>query len=245
MEQLRMADTFCIIMPAYNEGRVVAKVVSRTKSRFPSARLVVVNDGSTDNTAGEAARGGAEVITLPFNCGYGVALQTGLICAYRANAFPVVTMDADGQHEPDEINRLMEPVLSGQADVALGSRYLIGSKCYRVALARRIASFFMAKLLSLLSRQALTDSTTGFQCLSKKAVGLLVELQDFPEKAPDADVLLYLAISGCRVREVPVIMHADAGGESMHGPIKSLLYLPQICTSLLGVMLGRVLSEKD
>ena len=234
-----------IVIPAYNEARVIARVVSHTKDRFPDAHLIVVNDGSTDDTANKAASAGADVITLPFNCGYGVALQTGLLCAYRSGAALVVTLDADGQHEPDDVNRLMEPVLGGRADVALGSRYLPGSHSYAVPALRRITAFCMAKLLSLLSRQSFTDSTTGFQCLSRKAVGLLTSLKDFPERTPDADLLLYLAIHGCRVCEVPVTMHADEGGESMHGPIKSLLYVPQMCTSLLGVMLEYAFSRKE
>lgn len=240
-----MAECVYIVMPAHNEARVVARVVARTKDQLPSASVTVVNDGSTDATAMEAAEAGAEVITLPFNCGYGVALQTGLIRAHRGNADLVVTMDADGQHEPDEIKRLIEPVANGQADVALGSRYLPGSKSYRVPPLRRIPSFFLARLLSLLSRQRFTDSTTGFQCLSRKALGLLVGLNDFPEKTPDADLLLYLAMRGCRIQEVPVRMHADSGGESMHGPFKSVLYLPHMFTSIVGVMLGHVFSAKD
>jgi len=235
-----MSGPLYIVMPAYNEGDVVAKVVTRTKLKLPDARLVVINDGSTDKTADEALNAGADVVTLPFNCGYGVALQAGLLCAHRANAETVVILDADGQHEPDEIGRLIAPVRNGLCDVAIGSRYLPGSRSYRVPLARRITSFFVARLLSILSRQTFTDSTTGFQCMNRKALTLLAELKEFPEKSPDADLLLYLAISGCKVQEVPVLMHADAGRESMHGPVKSLFYVPKMCTSLLGVMLGRV-----
>ena len=239
-----MRDSLYLVMPAHNEGRVIGSVVARAKRKLPGALVIVINDGSEDNTAAEAISAGAHVITLPFNCGYGVALQTGLLFAYRAGAQMVVTLDADGQHEPDDVTTLMEPVIRGVADVVLGSRYLPQSHSYRVPAARRIPSFCMAKLLSLLSRQAFTDSTTGFQCLGRKALALLTSLKDFPEKTPDADLLLYLTMHGCRVREVPVTMHADAGGQSMHGVFKSLLYIPNMCTSMLGVVLGYVFSGK-
>ena len=232
-----MVDGFYVVMPAYNEGRTIAQVVSRTKSLFPQVSLIVIDDGSSDNTAKEAANAGAEIVKLPFNCGYGVALQAGLLRAYRAGARLVVTLDADGQHEPEEIRWLVEPVINGKADVVLGSRYLADSRTYPVRLSRRLASFCMAKLLSIFLGQSFTDTTTGFQCLGAKALGIISDLDDFPEKAPDADLLLYLAIHGCQIREVPVRMHSDSGGDSMHGPLKSLWYLPQMCTSILGVML--------
>ncbi len=231
-------------MPAHNEGAVIAKVIGRIQDNFPNAHVIVVNDGSSDNTAEEALRSGAYTITLPFNCGYGVALQTGLLHVYRCGASVVVTMDADGQHEPETIRRLMEPVANGAADVSLGSRFLPASVTYRVPALRRITATCLAKLLSLLSGQQFTDTTTGFQCLNRKALRLLTSLKDFPERAPDADLILYLVMQGLRVREVPVTMHADQGGQSMHGPIKSLLYVPNMCTSILSVLLGYAGSHK-
>lgn len=227
-----------IVIPAYNEGAVIRRVIETLKYNLPDASVTVVNDGSTDHTADEARQAGAYVITLPFNCGYGVALQTGLIHAYRSGASLAVTMDADGQHEPVDIERLAVPVLSGEADIALGSRYLPGSTSYRVPRLRRAASIGVARLLSLLAGQRFTDSTTGFQCLNREALRLLTTLKDFPERTPDADLILLLVMRGCKVREVPVTMHADESGDSMHGPLKSLFYLPNMCTSMLSVLLG-------
>lgn len=239
-----MAGPVYVVIPAYNEGAVIGRVIGHIKRQRDDAVVIVVNDGSTDNTAEEALRAGGYVITLPFNCGYGVALQTGLVCAYRAGASIAVTMDADGQHEPDDIKRLTGPVLGGSADIALGSRYLPESVSYRVPAMRRLASACVAKLLSLLCGQHFTDSTSGFQCLNRKALELLTTLKDFPERAPDADLILLLVKRGCRVREVAVTMHADQGGESMHGPLKSLFYLPNMCTSMLSVLLGYAVFRK-
>src|SRR5262249_50258199 len=115
-----MPESVYVVMPAHNEGRVIASVVRRVRDVLPSACVLVVNDGSTDDTASQAAAAGARVLSLPFNCGYGVALQTGLTGAFRAGADIVLTLDADGQHEPRSIERLLRPVLAGDADLVLG-----------------------------------------------------------------------------------------------------------------------------
>ena len=224
-------------MPAHNEGRVVAGVVRRVRETLPDAQVVVVDDGSSDDTGLEAGAAGARVVTLPFNCGYGVALQTGLTWAFRAGAAVVITMDADGQHAPESLEVLVEPVRNGEADLVLGSRYLRGSVSYPVPALRRIVSRCLSWLLTLIAGQPLTDTTTGFQCMNRRTLERFVTLKDFPEKTPDADLILYAVMSGCRVREVPVTMHEDQGGESMHGVLKSMFYLPKLFTAILSVVL--------
>ena len=199
---------------------------------------VVANDGSGDRTAEEARSAGAHVIDLPFNSGYGVALSTGLIWAYRNGAELVVTEDGDGQHDAQEALRLVEPVLNGDADLVLGSRYAKGSACYHVPFTRRLGSMLFAVLLSVLSRTRITDPTTGFQCLNRKALKLLAELPDFPERTPDADIILYAFRRGLRIAEVPVAMYADVSNDSMHSLSKSLFYVPKMLVSMLSVILS-------
>jgi glycosyltransferase involved in cell wall biosynthesis len=157
------------VIPAHNEERNVCKVVKGVRCYFPEARIIVVNDGSSDATALEAEKSGAEVLWLPFNSGYGVALQTGLLHARRRGAELIVTMDADGQHEPGDIAKLLGPLRDGAADLTLGSRYLRGSHCYRVPLVRRCASWCLSHLVSLLMGQSIRDTTTGFQGINTKA----------------------------------------------------------------------------
>ncbi len=232
-----MRDTVYVVMPAHNEGRVIASVVRGVRAVVPAAQIVVVNDGSGDDTNAAAAAAGARVIDLPFNCGYGVALQTGLTWAFRAGAQILVILDADGQHDPESIEPLVKPVRDGEADLVLGSRYLPGSVSYRVPALRRITSRCLAWLLTLIAGQRLTDTTTGFQCMNRSTLQRFVALKDFPEKSPDADLILYAVMSGCRVREIPVTMHEDQGGESMHGLVKSMFYVPKLFTAILSVVL--------
>jgi len=227
-----------VIIPAYNEAASVGRVVRGVHAVCPEARVVVVNDGSTDGTAREAARAGAALIDLPFNCGYGVALQTGLLHAQRSRADFVVALDADGQHEPAEIPKLVEPLRAGAADLVLGSRYLPGSLCYRVPRARRLVSWLFSLVVSLIMRRTIRDTTTGFQGLNARALQVYLSMKDFPETSPDADLLLYAYRRQCRVLEVPVTMHADQTGDSMHGYAKSFFYVPKMLISLFGVLLA-------
>lgn len=230
---------FAVVIPAHNEGRSIAGVLRRIGEVVPDAAVVVINDGSRDDTAERAVELGATVISLPFNMGYGAALHTGLMWALRKQMRAAVTMDADGQHEPSDIPRLLAPVLAGDADITLGSRYLPESRCYRVSGLRRAASWGFAALLSFLTGKKLTDTTTGFQCLGSAVLEQWVTLPDFPEKTPDADLILYSHLRGFRVLEVAVQMHEDEGRDSMHGPLKSLFYAPKMLVAILGILLAQ------
>ena len=225
-----------VVIPAYNEAASIGSVVAGIRERIPDARIIVVNDCSRDETADLARRAGEVVVDLPFNLGYGAALQTGLMWAWRAGAQLVATMDADGQHDARDLATLLGPVARGEADIVLGSRYLPDSRCYSVPILRRAGSLFFAKLLTGILGMRISDPTTGFQCVGRKALELYATLPDFPEKTPDADLILYAHVAGCRVVEVPVTMHEDESGDSMHGLLKSLFYVPKMCVSILGIL---------
>ncbi|MGA2186659.1 MAG: glycosyltransferase family 2 protein [Bryobacteraceae bacterium] len=228
-----------VVIPAYNEAKTVGRVVQKVQTCLPHARVLVVNDGSRDNTGRAAREAGAWVIDLPVNMGYGVALQTGLMFAHRNRAEYVVTLDADGQHDPADIPQLLAPVASALADIALGSRYLEGGARYAVPIARRLGSWLFAGLASALMHCKITDPTTGFQCLNATALGLCVSLPDFPEKTPDVDMILYAHFHGCRIREVPVPMYEDEGHDSMHGFVDSLFYAPKMILAVIGIVLAK------
>lgn len=227
------------VIPAYNEARSIGRVVRQTLSAFPGSSVIVVNDGSYDGTVAAAGEAGAVVVNLPFNCGYGTALHTGLSLAKRRGAMLVVTLDADGQHDPAEARRLLAPVVHGEVDIALGSRYLDRGARYRVPWARRIGATLFAAVLSAFTRHRFTDPTTGFQCMGARALDVITNLPDFPEMYPDADVILYAHGKGLRIVEIPVAMYADESGDSMHGLWKSLFYAPRMLTAMLGVFFAR------
>jgi glycosyltransferase involved in cell wall biosynthesis len=234
-----------VVVPAFNEARSVGKVVQRVKELFPHAIVVVVNDGSTDDTGGQASRAGATVVNLPFNSGYGVALHTGLIWARRNNADIVVTLDSDGQHDPGEIHKLLLPVLKDEVDLVLGSRYLPESLCgYSVPVARRFGSWVFAQLVSVIIGRRFTDPTSGFLCMNKKALDCYVNLPDFPDSSPDADMVLQAHFHNCRMKEAAVAMYADEGNDSMHGIWRSMFYVPKMLLAMLGIIIAAVLWRK-
>src|SRR5690242_14727391 len=110
-------DPVYVVIPAFNEERSIGRVIGKVRSIFPESRIAVINDGSRDETAKHARSAGATVLDLPFNCGYGVALHTGLLWAYRQGAELVLTQDADGQHDAAEAVKLVAPVAAGEADL--------------------------------------------------------------------------------------------------------------------------------
>jgi hypothetical protein len=124
--------------------------------------------------------------------------------------------------------------------LALGSRYLEGASCYWVPLARRMGAWIFAKTVSALAHKTITDPTSGFQCMNSKVLNLYASLSDFPEKTPDADLILYAHFNGCQITEVPVAMYADEGNDSMHGFFKSILYTPKMLVAIVGIVLTKV-----
>ena len=225
------AENLLILIPARDEEASIVHVIQGCGESLPGRPILVVDDGSRDETARKARDAGAVVVSHTFGMGYGAALQTGYLYALRKGFDLVVQLDADGQHDPRDLPRLVAPLVKGTADVTLGSRFLGGAKP-SLSPARRGGIFFFRTLAALgLGGKAFTDPTSGFQALGKRALEILAE-SHFPEDFPDADVLLYLARSGCRIVEVPVTMHPRKSGTSMHGGVRSLYYVYKMSLSL-------------
>ncbi len=226
-----------VVIPAYNEHGRIGEIVRAVKGALPSAKTLVVNDCSSDDTGKEAADAGAFVVTHPINLGYGAALETGYLYALRYGHEFVVQMDGDGQHLPDEAPKILAPVLDGEADIAIGSRYL-SKNIYKTSFARKVGQKFFGLILSLITRYQITDPTSGFQCLNRKAFELFSRGQ-FPHDFPDADVLLMAHYAGFRVKEVPVVMLERSGGVSMHNGLRPLYYVIKMILSITMVFLSQ------
>jgi glycosyltransferase involved in cell wall biosynthesis len=202
-----------LVVPAYRESGRVGEIVRRVFATGLPLDIVVIDDGSSDGTADEARAAGATVVRHPYNLGYGAALHTGYCHAFRRGYARVLQMDADGQHDPAMLPRLMTALDDG-ADVVLGSRYLEGP-APPTSLARRLGTRLFAGVASWWLRCPISDPTSGFQGLSRRALDSVVN-DGFPEDYPDADILVQHHRRGLRVVEVPVRMHARLGGLSMH-----------------------------
>ncbi len=223
-----------IIIPALNESGYIGSIVSGLKERYPAFDIAVVNDGSSDCTAEIAARSGAVVLNHPFRMGYGAALQTGYKYALKKNYCRVIQMDGDSQHDISSVGDLLEALEDGNADVVLGSRFL-GDNGYPMGAMRRAGSLFFSKLASVLLGQRITDVTTGFQALSRKA--LHFASQDvFPVDYPDIDALIMLHQEEMKFLEIPVRMHRNPEGRSMHRGIGIVYYVLKMVTSVFALI---------
>jgi glycosyltransferase involved in cell wall biosynthesis len=187
-----------VVIPAYQAAATIAAVVARTCRAVPGATVYVVDDGSTDET-GQAGRGkGATVLVHERNRGKGAALATGIAAALEGGARVIITLDADGQHPPEEISRLASPVLAGAADLALGARARSGAMPW----GRRCSNWLSAALASRIGGVAVLDAQTGFRALSSRvarAVRPTEQGYDF-----ETAFLLAALVGGYRVGCVPV-----------------------------------------
>ena len=226
-----------IIIPAYNEEARIGDVILRVRDVQPDVSVVIIDDGSHDNTAEAARTAGAVVISHPFNLGYGVAIQTGYKYALAKGFDFVVQMDGDGQHDPAFIPQILAPVLQGETDLALGSRFL-GEESYDPSPVRRAGMAFFCKLLSLLIGTKITDSTSGFQAFNRRVIRFF-STEIFPWDYPDADLLLTLHRAGFRIKEVPVRMYASVSGKSMHSGLKPIYYIFKMLLSMFVTLLRK------
>jgi glycosyltransferase involved in cell wall biosynthesis len=228
MEPVPAPARILVLLPALNEAARIRRVLREVRTQV-SGDLLVVDDGSSDDTAGEARRGGARVAVHPVNLGYGAALQTGYRYALRHGYDAVLQLDADGQHDPASIPSLLAALSS--ADVVVGSRFL-GADSYRPPATRRVGMWLFAQIATWLCGQRITDPTSGFQAISREALRFYAH-ERYPADYPDADVLAMVARSGLRLAEVPVRMLASSTGKSMHGGlIRPFYYVFRMCLAL-------------
>ena len=228
---MEVPDKILIVVPALNEEENIGRVIAGVRQAVPFADVLVVDDGSSDATEAIAKEAGAGVISLPFNLGYGVALQTGFKYALRRDYDYVVQMDADGQHEVRCVLDLIDEVRKGDADVVLGSRFL-GSSSFRSTFPKRVGIFLFKNIVSLIVGQKISDPTSGFQALNRDVLRLYAT-EVYPIDFPDADVLIMLHFAGFRVKEVPVVMYPRiAEDKSMHSGFRPLYYVFKMFLSI-------------
>jgi glycosyltransferase involved in cell wall biosynthesis len=220
------------IVPAYNEAGSVGKVIDEIKAFDPGFDVVVVDDGSVDRTWAVAADHGARVVRLPFNLGIGGAMQTGFRYAWEHGFHIAVQVDGDGQHDPRELPKILEPVLAGEADMVVGSRFA-GESSYRVPVSRRIGIRIFALTVSLLARQKVTDTTSGFRAVNRRGIALFAA--DYPHDYPEVEATVMVVRHRLRLREVPVTMRERVSGRSSIGALKSIYYMVKV---LLAIFVG-------
>lgn len=182
----------------------------------------MVDDGSTDHTARRARQAQVDVIELSYNLGVGGAMRAGFRYAQRRDYDAVVQVDADGQHDPREIPRLLARL--GESDMVIGARFADRGD-YRVRGPRRWAMSVMARVLSRVTGVRFTDVTSGFRASGRAAIELFAEHYPVEYLGDTVESLVIAVRSGCRVEQVPVRMRARRGGVASHRPVKAAIYL--------------------
>jgi hypothetical protein len=225
------------IVPAYNEAGAIGRVVDEIRAFDPAIDVVVVDDASGDETAAIAAAHGATVLRLPFNVGIGGAVQTGFKYAVEHGYELAVRLDGDGQHDPAELPKLVEPILRGDADLVIGSRFVDAGGTYRPPFARRVGIRVFARLVSLLGGQRVTDTTSGFTALDRTGIELFAA--EFPHDYPEVEATLVALRSGLRLAQVQVGMRERETGSSSITFVRSLYYMVKVMLALLVASLRR------
>lgn len=200
-----------IVIPAYNEEETIADVLKRIPSELSGYKIepLIVVDGSTDNTDKIVERMGYRYVKHVLNLGQGDALRTGFEIALENGADIIVTMDADGQHLPEELERVIKPIINGEADFVIGSRFL--GKFEKESNIRYIGIKFFTWLINLLTGIKITDCTSGYRAFSAEALKKL-ELREDRFNAPE--LIIDAAKKGLRIKEVPVTIVRRKGGQT-------------------------------
>ncbi len=217
------------IVPAYNEEQNIGRVVGELRAFDPGLEIVVVSDGSTDRTAENAEAAGARVLRLPYNLGIGGAVQTGFKYAWKRGYELAVRCDGDGQHVPGELPKVIRPVVAGEADIVVGSRFVSGDG-YRSSASRRLGIRLLATVVSAIARQRVTDTTSGFQALNRRALELFAA--DYPHDYPEVEGMVMTIKHRLRLVEVPVQMRERRHGRSSITAFRSVYYMAKVLTAL-------------
>ena len=235
---MRGKSTHLAVVPAYNEAATVASVVRAIHEKAPDFDVMVVDDGSTDDTATEAEVAGATLLRLPFNLGVGGAVQAGFVYAQEQGYAYLAQVDGDGQHDPGELAKLLATMAADpDVDMVCGSRFIVDLK-YPAPISRRTGIHIFAFLLSRIVRQRVSDPTSGFRLYNRRAIELFA--RDYPHDYPEVEAVLMLHNHRLRMKEVPVRMYQRGGGTSSISSGKSAYYMVKVLLALfVGLMRRR------
>jgi glycosyltransferase involved in cell wall biosynthesis len=217
------------IIPAYNEEGSLGIVLEEIHAAEPDLEIVVIDDASTDSTVRVAAEAGVAVVRLPFNVGIGGAVQTGYQYALEHGFELAIQVDGDGQHDPSEIGRVLEPILDGRADLVVGTRFVEGGG-YRGTRLRRIGIRIFAGVVSLMVGQRVSDTTSGFRAVNRKALRLFAA--EYPHDYPEVESIVLLSRYGLRMLEVPVQMRVREAGNSSITALRAAYYMIKVLLAL-------------
>jgi len=233
-----------VIIPVYNESENIVEVLDEIHATYPDLDMLVVNDASTDGS-GELAEstGLATVVNLPINLGIGGSVQTGFKYARNNDYDIVLQLDGDGQHKVSEIEKLIEPIMNGDADVVIGSRFNRKSKGFTTQALRRVGIKIFEWFSYVLIQQRITDHTSGFRSFNNKSFSFLAE--NYPTDYPEPEVVILLGRNRFRILEVFTQMMKRQGGVSSIPVAKGPYYMMKVLLSMfMASIRSRIIKEE-
>ena len=236
------SDTM-VIVPAYNEATCISDVIDRVKKAVPEAYVVVVNDGSIDETGKIAEGKGVFVMNLPYNLGVGAAVQTGYQLAFDMGCEVAIQVDGDGQHPPEYLPQMIEMLKEKKVDMVIGSRYLSCDYLESCAF-RSFGKKILSKVITFLCRQKVSDSTSGYRVANKELIQYFAKM--YPHDYPEPETVALLIKDKYRVLEFPVDMKERINGASSITFIKGIYYVSKVllAISLRMITKRNVIKEK-
>jgi len=219
-----------IIMPAWNEADSIADVITEVRGELPDVDVLVVDDGSSDDTATRAQAAGAHVTRLPFNLGVGGAMRTGYRYALEHDYDVAIQVDADGQHDPRYVPKLVDAL--DEADIVIGARFA-GVGDYTVRGPRRWAMRMLSFVISRVAKTKLTDTTSGFRACNRSLIELFARWYPAEYLGDTVETLVRIARQGHRISQIPTAMRVRMAGTPSQSPIKATLYLARAGIILL------------
>ncbi len=224
-------EKILLIIPAYNEEENILKVCKKIKEFDQNLDYVVINDGSKDNTLKILQENNLNHINLIHNLGIGGAVQTGYKYAYENNYDIAIQFDGDGQHDVSYVSQICEPLISGQADMCIGTRYLDKSSSeFQSTFMRRLGKNIISTMIRICCHKKITDPTSGFRAVNKKIIELFAK--DYPIQYPEPESTVEVLKRKYNVIEKPVSMNERQGGKSSINPLKSIDYMIKVSLAI-------------
>lgn len=228
------------IIPAYNEENSIKEVIDYIYEKYNYVDVIVINDGSKDNTLEEAKKTKAVVMDLPCNLGIGAAMQTGYLYAVRENYDIAIQVDADGQHDINYIEKMISIIENGQADMVIGSRF-IEDTGYKQTFARMLGIKINSEIIKILTKIKIYDVTSGFRAVNRKIMESFAK--EYPYDYPEPCTNMEMILKGKQIKEIPVKMYKRTTGVSSISPLKSINYMLKVTLSLFLMKIKKIRRE--
>ncbi|MDD6328027.1 MAG: glycosyltransferase family 2 protein [Eubacteriales bacterium] len=227
-----------VIIPAYNESENIVNTVTTLTKHCPDVDYIIINDCSKDATEQICREHGFCYISLPINLGIGGGMQTGYRYAYENGYDIAIQFDGDGQHNAEYIPDLIAPIVNGEADMVIGSRF-INKEGFQTSFMRRMGINMLGCVLRLFGRVKITDATSGFRAISREMIAFFS--QHYAQDYPEPESIIAAASSGFHVKEVPVVMNERTAGVSSINTLKSVYYMIKVT---LAIAMYRLVGKK-